>query len=352
MKLRITHKNPRRLRPLCAVFGLLPVLILNGCNIKPRATGTPHELAILIDSELEMQIGDALTSTFCPIIETPQPEYRLKPIFADYSDLEKVQTQRFLLIAGTLQNSGDVSGLIETMLTPEVKEGVQNGLYYVFQKENEWARHQLMMIFVTQNVEEMRRKLVGEGADLYNIFDEKRTEIVSDELYGKLERKDLERDLSRKYQFTLRIPPDFILVRDEVENGWLRLKRILPIRFVTIWRSPPLTENPIDSAWVIDTWNMLGMQFEDPSRVNPDFTRITNTVVGYYPALKIHGVWETHSPLGGGPFVCYAFFDEDQQRAYFLDGEVFNPGGEKEPYIKQLEVMLETFEIQAPGSRY
>jgi hypothetical protein len=334
------------------MLGLLPALMLSGCNIKPRATGTPHELAILIDSELEAQIGDALRSTFCPIIETPQPEYRLKPIIADYSGLAQVQTQRFLLVVGTLQKSDGVSGLIEKMLSPEVKDGVQNGIYYVFQKENEWARYQLMLILVTPDAQELRRKLEEEGADLYKIFDEKRTEIVMDELYHKLERKDLERDISRRYQFTLRIPPDFELVRDEVEDGWLRLKRVLPTRFVTIWRSPPLVENPIDSAWVIDTWNMLGMQFEDPSRVNPDFTRIISTVVGYYPALKFHGIWETNSSLGGGPFVGYAFYDEDQQRAYFLDGEVFNPGGDKEPYIKQLEVMLETFEIPAPGSRY
>ncbi len=352
MKLRVILKNRRNFHRLCIGIILLPALVLNGCNIKPRATGTPYELAILIDTELETQIGDALISTFCPIIETPQPEYRLKPIFADYSKLEQVQTQRFLLIVGTLQNSGGVSGLIETMLTPEVKEGVQNGIYYVFQKENEWARHQLMLVLVTPNADELRRKLEEEGENLYKILDEKRTEIVLDELYSKLERKDLERDLSRRYQFTLRIPADFALVRDEVENGWLRLKRVLPTRFVTLWRSPPLAENPIDSAWVIDTWNMLGMQFEDPSRVNPDFTRITSTVVGYYPALKFHGVWETLSSLGGGAFVGYAFFDEDQQRAYLLDGEVFNPGGEKEPYIKQLEVMLETFEIMAPGSRY
>jgi len=64
------------------------------------------------------------------------------------------------------------------------------------------------------------------------------------------------------------------------------------------------------------------------------------------------GLWETVGPQGGGPFVCYIVYNPSDCRVYLLDGEVYNPGGEKEPYIKQLEVIIQTFVPASGQSEY
>jgi hypothetical protein len=60
--------------------------------------------------------------------------------------------------------------------------------------------------------------------------------------------------------------------------------------------------------------------------------------------LKIRGVWQNPKLVAGGPFVSYCF--NYQNRFYYLDGMVFNPGKHKLDNQNQIDVILQTFELK------
>lgn len=49
----------------------------------------------------------------------------------------------------------------------------------------------------------------------------------------------------------------------------------------------------------------------------------------------------------GGPFVTYAFYDQDSGRIYLVDGMVFAPNFKKREFLRQLEVTAHTFRTQS-----
>ncbi|TKJ38387.1 hypothetical protein CEE37_12770 [candidate division LCP-89 bacterium B3_LCP] len=324
----------------------LTIILLSGCTIKPEATGQENSLCILIDPELRDSIENTLLQVFCPIIETPQPERRFNPVFAGMDEIANVQTSRNLLIVAVLNQSGPVSQLVFNMLSPEIVQGVSNGEYFVFSKENEWAKDQQMMILVMADPASMISQLQEEGGELFSIFDDVRTQKVKKDLYRRHEQKKLAADVRERYGFDMRIPHDYYIVREEQDDGWLRLKRgLAPGRWITLWKSEPLLANPVDTSWVYQTWSMLAASFADTVQANLDYLHFKEIEVAGLPALEMWGLWETKGPQGGGPFVCRAFFNPNDKRAYLIEGEVFFPRGEKEPFLRQVEVILSTFKV-------
>lgn len=318
----------------------------------PQATGEDNELGILIDADLRADVETTLLEIFCPIVETPQPEQRFIPIFGGMESISRLNTQRFLLLVGTLDGKGEISTLITGMLSPEIYTGVQRGEYFVFHKQNEWARGQHMLILVSSDAPSLVDQAQAESEFLFNIFDKARTRKIKRELYRAHEQKDLARQIRERYGFDLRIPHDYVLVREEPEQGWLRLKRPAPSRWITLWRSSPLPEDPVDSTWVVQKWSDLAAEYADPVQANTDYLSVKPISISGYPGLELQGLWETIGPQGGGPFFCRAFYNPVDGRAYLLDAAVFNPGGEKEPYLKQLEVILETFRAVTGTTSY
>ncbi|KPK89843.1 hypothetical protein AMJ80_09165, partial [bacterium SM23_31] len=72
------------------------------------------------------------------------------------------------------------------------------------------------------------------------------------------------------------------------------------------------------------------------------------TELAGYPALETRGLWWHPEDILGGPMINYVFFDEYTSRIYMIDLAVFAPEfvSEKEPLIRQLEVIASTFTTQ------
>ena len=74
--------------------------------------------------------------------------------------------------------------------------------------------------------------------------------------------------------------------------------------------------------------------------------------------FESRGLWhmvarseDGYEPLGmGGPFLTYAFYDEETGRNYIIDGMVFAPNYPKREFLRQMEVIAYTFRQQMPTS--
>ena len=70
-------------------------------------------------------------------------------------------------------------------------------------------------------------------------------------------------------------------------------------------------------------------------------------------ALETRGTWRMTGDAMGGPFVSYAFFDEDTGRFYLIDGMIYGPRyttAEKREFLRQMEAIAYTFRTDNAGA--
>lgn len=75
--------------------------------------------------------------------------------------------------------------------------------------------------------------------------------------------------------------------------------------------------------------------------VDRDRVQIESFELHGYQGYKILGMWRNPEFLNAGAFTSYILFDAE--RRYILDVEVFHEHGEKEPYIREGWIIMNTF---------
>ena len=63
-------------------------------------------------------------------------------------------------------------------------------------------------------------------------------------------------------------------------------------------------------------------------------------------AYRLSGLWESIDQAKGGPFVGYLFYDYASDRTFYVTYMVFNPGGRKAFYMKQMELFIKTLNTE------
>ena len=48
----------------------------------------------------------------------------------------------------------------------------------------------------------------------------------------------------------------------------------------------------------------------------------------------------------GGPFQGYLFYDDESDRTFYITYLVYNPGGRKAFYIRQMDLIARTFRVK------
>ncbi|MCG8606832.1 DUF4837 family protein, partial [bacterium] len=99
----------------------------------------------------------------------------------------------------------------------------------------------------------------------------------------------------------------------------------------------------IEPDWIVKTRNRMTRKFYEGDSINEDYTNSREVEFLGRRALMLEGLWENVPKVVGGPFRNYTFYDEKSDRVYMIDVAVFNPGGKKEPFLRQLDIMARTF---------
>ena len=80
-------------------------------------------------------------------------------------------------------------------------------------------------------------------------------------------------------------------------------------------------------------------------RYNQDYLKIDFDDFNSESAYKIYGLWESIEDAKGGPFQGYLFYDYENDRTFYISYIVFNPGGKKAFYMRQMEMIAKTIDI-------
>lgn len=320
---------------------LILIPIITGCGIKPKARGDLNTVIIFADSAVYARCEPALQNALGKIVDTPQPEpvFNLKPVsFDKFSDSTVAAT---IIMLCSLEDEGPVSQYVQGMFDSTALKGIKDGVFWFFAKENPWYRNQQLIIAAANDAGELAFRLVTGGEEIFGVMNKALMQRSESEMYEAGEKIDLEKEIRSKYGFSVRIQHDYFLVTENADERYIRLRRANPERWMTIsW----MQADSLSEQMVVDERIRLGKLFGDPSRIEPDYNKLTACDDIVPGGILLRGLYVFEIPTGGGgPFFTYAIRDSAQRKVYFIDGMVFAPGKEKMPFLTQLEVMARTF---------
>ncbi|MCX8056724.1 MAG: DUF4837 family protein [Ignavibacteria bacterium] len=339
-------------------FLIIPVftylLVSIGCqqNLKP-AIGKEDEIIVLADSSSWNEYYDFLSAIFEKEIITPQPEqlFILKRI--DFSQFKKYQNRKNILIVTTLNQNNEVTDYVKSILDSSALNLIRDGKEFVIKKKDVWAKNQVLVILVSNTLEELRIKSFKDKDNLLYFFQSASDERVMKNLYNPTyEKKDLEAKYLKEYGWKLYIQADFLEAINNKENNFVWLRRS-PNSDMERWIFIHWIDS-VDSRWlnfdsVIVIRNRITQKFlrttDDKAYVEiaGEYLRQSEVNFNGKYAIFTQGLWRMNDYSMGGPFVNYVFLDQKRNRLYMLDGSVFSPRYEKKSLIQQVDVTLKTF---------
>lgn len=355
---------------------VLPLLVLTtglmGCGevttYKPRAIGPEGQLTVVIDSmQWNGQVGDALRQTLgSPIftLPTPEPMFELNSSYLmSNQEFTVVKRRKNVVVVAPLSDTTMVAQFITNRLDEGALDMVRSGASAVVPRENLWSRGQLVAYVTAATPDDLVGAIRERSEDLLYTFNKKTRERLQADMFEKGRQRDLEQQLMSQYDFAVNVQHDYIIAVDTTNFVWLR--RIISSeswRSLFVYFEEDANPNDLSPEWIYSRRDSLSKQYMEGNvvgYVEIDQRRPLTTenidFLGKY-GFEARGLWhmvvdtETgQEPIGmGGPFLSYAFYDEESGRNYLIDGMVFAPNYPKREFLRQLEVIAYTFRAADP----
>ncbi|MFH0883299.1 MAG: DUF4837 family protein [bacterium] len=329
----------KRTRRMLLAIALL--MIAGGCGLfKPLSGEGDALVGVIVDGAQREVTEQLLVPALERTVETPQAESRFYTKLGGLDFLKGVRRWQSIIVVGTLEGKDSVSAWLRGSLSSDAIEKVQSGRNKVFRRRDLWATGQTAVFVVTPDVNSLRLYLEENADVVYTILARDRDERMEQQLYSQLEQKALADSLREAHGWSIRIPNDFHLVASHKDPDYVLLRRWLPDRFLLVaWIFGTPEDVTVDTLLALR--NRIGKSYADSVRVNPAILRSRMVNLGGLEALRVEGVWETYGSIGGGPFEAYLLHDNGT--LYLLDGSVFAPDRQKEPLLRQLDIIMNTF---------
>ncbi len=320
---------------------LVGAMSLSCSGFRRSSIEKDHFLGVAVEGDHAEEVKPLIRSAMERPVMTPQIEPRFTIQWVEDDSISVVFRYQNVLLVGALDSDDPVSQRVTTMLKGEVLEGVKEGRYRVFRKRDVWVRKQTVVVVVAETGDNLANWLADNRDELFRLFKEDRDERMKRNLYAVHEPKEMSDSLRQAHGWYLRLALDYIPVRSSDSPSYVRFRKLYPDRFLTVaWRRGSADEVNLET---LTAWrDLIGFTFANPIRINPTGIRSREVTIAGRRALEVYGLWETLGPLGGGPFVAYLLHNNGD--LYLLDGQVFAPDRGKEVFLRQMEIILKTFE--------
>jgi hypothetical protein len=330
---------------LLPVVGVLAVaLLFKSCNLRVSAMGYQNRIFIFADSLLWSEIGEEITQIFEKDIYTPHVE---KSFFVTWQPLEKLggfKDRMNVFFAGVDNEETPVNEYIKKSLPQEVLEQMRNNeRFYVF-ADDMFAKGQIGMFMFAKDRKSFMRNLERVKENMFERFNEKYFARLKKEIYSVGEQEDLEKTLASNFGWKVRVQHDYFIANQNPEEKYVWLRRMRPDRWLSAWRVKG-DSSLVNRDSLIRIRNRMTDKYYQGDTVEEQDTYMEVTRLNDYKATKLVGCWRNDSLLVGGPFRMYAVYEPSDSALYCVDLAVMAPGQNKKPYLDQLEVIANTFEI-------
>ncbi|MBU1702505.1 MAG: DUF4837 family protein [Candidatus Eisenbacteria bacterium] len=325
---------------------LLLGLFLSGCS-KPfeLAKGSTQSVSLFTvwqrqDDRVEW-IRERLEA---PVIVAIRPERNFSVEVVEPSGLPSRREWRTHIFLEDLSQNGRIRQTVEKILGKEELEKLAALPAGHRMLRDVWARGQTILILHCKDPEAFRDYLEENGEQLMRSLEATVTIGVAETLYISGEQEGMEQSIRDKYHFSLRIPAGY-KVSEDPENKVIRMTFVRykgPAQFL-ILHTRPREGVFLDPDWALKFRDALVVLYNEGDHV--EFSRS----VGWFEpfqgneAVRLRGLWQNEEYNMGGGFESILFLLEDQ--AIFMDLAIFNPTGEKLPYMRELRAIASTFRV-------
>lgn len=327
-------------------------------DFRPEASGPDAEITVVADSSLWYgPVGEAIREELERDVTTlPQPESMFDVVHRPLTSsraLDQVQRRKNVLFVAPLSDTTNTARFIKARLDSAVAAGVRDGRFSAFPRENLWYRDQLVYYITAPTTAELAQAVHENGQRLRDRFHQLVLNRMQEEMYDEGRQFAIEDSLMAEHDFAVNVQHDFLIVQDTA--NFIRMRRVLTNtwRDFFIYYVENADPSRISPQWIYQVRDSLTEKFHrgtfEGSYVEIDRRRalITQNInfLDRY-AFKTRGLWRMTQDAMGGPFVNYTFYDEEQDRIYVLDGMVHAPGYDKREFLRQMEVMAQTFRTE------
>jgi len=326
----------------------------NSNRLLVKASGTPGEIILVMDSsQWKGELGDALRETllaYVPGVARPEKLFIVRHIEPTLFN-SVLNKARNLIFVATLDSKTAGGVTVRNFMTKNYIQ--ENPDKFIISQKDIYASGQDAIYLFSATAEELTERILNNKATLVNFFNKKENERLMHSLYVSNEEKSVSSYLSKNYGFSVRVPNGYRIEVDDSAFVWLRSVGEIDKNVFISYRD--YTDDKI-----FKNSNLIGLRdsltknnvFDDPAdldsyiradTIHLETEFITTKFYGQY-AKRIRGIWMANNLTIGGSFVSYAFVDQETNRLYYLDGFVVSPGKKKRETLRELEVILKTFQ--------
>lgn len=330
--------NQRTLSAILSALLTAVAFAASGCKA-PQAFGDRNSIIVRADKSLWAQVDSTLMGTIERQVFTTRPERIFKVTFvaADDSLWRDLRVWQQVVVLGTRQDE-TVDRILRAADQPDAASPA------IIQTTGIWARAQLVTLLLlpeTAQVEAVVRML----PELYDVLEARYDEWLVERLYTTGVDDSLRQALSRD-GFTLDLPRVYLSSRQDsifhFTNPFRQGDSDLLRSILLTW----VAGGGDVSYDTLRAWReTIDESYYEPSQdILDNGIRFDTIQVGGRAGLQFRGIWQDRSEFpAAGPFIARAIECPEQNRTYYMDAWLFAPGKDKHPYIRQLEILLDSF---------
>lgn len=348
------------------LFTGLLLLALVGCDAidtRPSAAGSDSEVTIVIDTtHWDAALGEATRNAVAQWVYThPVPERMFDvnhlPIQRE-RDLNRAQALKNVVFVAPLNEDTNESRFMRSVLSESARQAVSDGGTAVVSRKDQWRRGQQVFFITASDTSRLIETLQNNGPAIRDSFQTVIKERIRYDMFRRGRQHNLEDTLMANHGFAVHAQHDYQIAVDTTDFVWLR--RLLTDTWRSLFVYYEEDANPADLSpeWVLtkrDSLSRIYLQGTWDDWVEVDQRRpleIEETEFKGRYGFEMRGLWHmigedaegNRQPAGmGGSFVSYAFYDEASGRNYLVDGMVFAPEYSKRDFIRQMEIIAQTF---------
>ena len=318
------------------------LLTTQACEYKRDSIGGNDDIIVLAAKEDRAEISSLLSVVFNDTLLTPSPEsfYNIK--FAEPESFSALKTQTNLIIASI----GDyelnpATKLVRDLLGESAFNNTLSDVPLVLTR-NQFAKNQLFMIISGDSYQQINDYLQQNNTFIKQQFDENFFEKQAQYFLENERQEELESNLYDSYGWTMKIPWGWELIKNDIDKSFFWIGHELPFRWIAVhWREG----NHFIKDDAFEYVSNFPQNHFNSIRYNQDYLKIDFDDFNSESAYKIYGLWESIEDAKGGPFQGYLFYDYENDRTFYISYIVFNPGGKKAFYMRQMEMIAKTIDI-------
>src|SRR6056297_546146 len=354
---------------------LFLALLLAGCTevteYKPPAVGQNGEILVVTDSATWAgPVGEALRATLGREARTypqPTPTFTLtQQSLSDYA-LQGIQRQHSLVFAAPFTDTSATARFLRARFDSAGVAALERGGNGIITRDDLWMRDQLVLYATAPSDTTLAEQIRASGDDLRASFRALARERLAEDMFEKGQQTEIEAELLDAHDFAINVQHDYVVIQDttflsdrDTRGTFVRLRRLAGQdswrdMFVYYEEDPRLERlhpdsvrvlrNRLTERFVRGTFPESYIAIEERDLVRRPIETDTVSLGGSF-AIETRGTWRMTGDAMGGPFVSYAFFDEDTGRFYLIDGMIYGPrytNEEKREFLRQMEAIAYTF---------